>query len=542
MYILGINGGIRPGYQDISAVLMYKGKVLAAIEEERLNRIKFSPGQLPEKAIEFVLNKAGVNIREVNYIASHGSTWGEEYAEKLKSYFEFNFGYCPHIKFVHHHIAHAASTFYASGFDKAMILTIDGSGDGVSTQLAIGNKYEINVLESFSRPDSLGIFYSMITQYCGFKRDSDEYKLMGLAPYGKSTAFDMNTLVSFKNGSFSVDDSFLRPIHQGQSQPTRQEMMFGKKLTDLLGPYRLQNAPITQHYKDVAASAQLHLENIIIDIVTAFHQKTGLRKLCIAGGVALNCLVNQKLMNLPFIDEFYVMPASSDAGISLGAAMYVAVQNDFKIESFDNIFWGAGYDNNAIINTLKATNVSFKEVDPVETAAELIAQNKVVAWFQGDMEFGPRALGSRSILANPCVREMKDILNHKIKFRESFRPFCPTVLEEKSKDYFVGKSAVSPYMTITYDVKPEMTDKIPAVTHVNNTARIQTINVNQHPLYYSMVKLLETKTGHPVVINTSFNTNNEPIVCSPSDALATFYKCGIDAMIIGDFLIEKKGN
>ena len=486
------------------------------------------------------MGKAGISIHDVSYIASHGSTWGEEYAGKLKSYFEFNFGYCPPVEFVHHHIAHAASVYYASGFDNAMVLTIDGSGDGVSTQLAIGDGQDIKVIERFSRPDSLGIFYSMITQYCGFKRDSDEYKLMGLAPYGNAMAFDMNPLVSFKKGSFNVDDSFLRPIPHGQSQPTRQEMMFGQKLIDMFGPFRLKNSPITQHYKDVAASTQFHLENIIVDMVTAFHRKTGLRKLCLAGGVALNCLVNQKLMNLPFIDEFYVMPASSDAGISLGAALYVAVQNGFKPEHFDNVFWGTSYDNDAIINVLKATNVSFKEVEPSKTAAELIAQNKVVAWFQGAMEFGPRALGARSILANPCNKGMKDLLNHKIKFRESFRPFCPTVTEEKATAYFSGKSAVSPFMTITYDVKPEMIDKIPAVTHVNNTARIQTINARQHPLYYNMIKCLETKTDHPVVINTSFNTNNEPIVCSPFDALATFYKSGIDALIIGDFLIEKK--
>lgn len=539
MYILGINGGVRPGYQDISAVLMYKGKVVSAIEEERLNRIKFSPGQLPEKAVEFVLKEAGISINDVSFIASHGSTWGDEYAQKLKSYFNFNFGYCPPVEFVHHHVCHAASTYYPSGFDDAMVITIDGSGDAVATQLAIGKSREIEIKERFSRPHSLGIFYSMITQYCGFKRDSDEYKLMGLAPYGNPLAFDLSPVISFGNGNYILDESFLCPIPQGQSQPTRQEMMFSHKLVNLLGAYRVKNRPITQHYMDVAASAQHLLENIIEDIVTDFHNKTGLRKLCLAGGVALNCLVNQKLMNLPFIDDFYVAPASSDAGISLGAAMYVAVQNGFAIEKFDNVFWGPKYDNNEITDILKATGVAYKEVDPSHVASELISQDKVIAWFQGCMEFGPRALGARSILANPCNKNMKDMLNNKIKFRESFRPFCPTVLEENVKDYFMGKSKVSPFMTITYDVKPEMINKIPSVTHVNNTARIQTVNSKQHLLFYNMIKSLQDKTGHPVVINTSFNTSNEPIVCSPFDALANFYKSGIDAMIIGDFLVEK---
>lgn len=539
MYILGINGGVRPGYQDISAVLMLGGKIITAIEEERLNRIKFSPGQLPEKAIEFVLQYAGITIKEVGLIASHGSTWGDEYASKLRGYFEFNFGYCPPIEFVHHHMAHAASTFYPSGFDKAMVITYDGSGDGVATQLAVGEGTSITVKERISRPHSLGIFYSMITQYCGFKRDSDEYKLMGLAPYGKPLTFDFSEILHTQNGNYSLDESFLKPIPTGQSQPTRQEMMFSDKLNALLGPHRIKGMPVNQHYMDVAAAAQLALENAIIDTVTAFHKQTGLRKLCIAGGVALNCLVNQKLMNLPFIDEFYVCPASSDAGVSLGAALYASVQNGFNIEPYDNVFWGPEYSNDAIRKILDATGTRYTEVAPDIIAAKLVAQDKVVAWFQGRMEFGPRALGARSILANPCNPDMKDLLNHKIKFRESFRPFCPSVTEVESSVYFTGKQKVSPFMTITYDVDFDKALLIPAVTHVNNTARIQTVNPKQNALYYNMIKNFAAITSHPVVVNTSFNTNNEPIVCSPFDALANFHKSGIDALVIGDFLVEK---
>lgn len=539
MYILGINGGVRPGYQDISAVLMQGGKVIAAIEEERLNRIKFSPGQLPEKAIEWVLQYAGISIKDVGLMASHGSTWGEEYATKLRGYFEFNFGYCPPIEFVHHHMAHAASTFYPSGFDKAMVITFDGSGDGVATQLAIGEGTSINVKERISRPHSLGIFYSMFTQYCGFKRDSDEYKLMGLAPYGNPLAFDFSDILKADNGLYAMDDSYLKPIPTGQSQPTRQEMMFSNKLSTLLGPHRIKGQVVNHHYNDVAASAQHTLENVIIETVTAFHKQTGLRKLCIAGGVALNCLVNQKLMNLSFIDELYVCPASSDAGVSLGAAMYAAIQKGYTIEPYNNVFWGPEFDNSHIKHILDASGVRYKECYPDVTAANLVAQDKVVAWFQGRMEFGPRALGARSILANPCNPAMKDLLNHKIKFRESFRPFCPSVTEEISTHYFKGKNTVSPFMTITYDVLPEMASLIPAVTHVNNTSRIQTVNENQNALYYSMLNHLAMISGHPVVVNTSFNTNSEPIVCTPSDALASFFKSGIDALIIGDFLIQK---
>ncbi|MDD3875227.1 MAG: carbamoyltransferase C-terminal domain-containing protein [Bacteroidales bacterium] len=539
MYILGINGGVRAGYQDISASLLYKGSVIAAVEEERLNRIKFSPGQLPELSIHQVLKMAGISIHDVSYVASHGSTWGQEYADKLQSYFKFTFGHCPPLAFVHHHDAHAAGAFYGSGFDEAMVITIDGSGDGVSTQLAIGKGLDIKIMERFSRPDSLGIFYSMITQFCGFKRDSDEYKLMGLAPYGNPEAYDMTTLLSYGNGRYKVDDSYLRPIPHGQSQPIRQEMMFGQKLIDMFGPYRLKGAPIEQNYKDIAASAQKHLEDVIVDLVTAFHKRTGLRKLCLAGGVALNCLVNQKLMNLDFIDDFYVMPASSDAGISMGAAMYIAAQNGFKTEACQHVFLGNNYTNDDILSILKATNINYKEVNPIEKASEYIENNKVIAWFQGGMEFGPRALGARSILSNPGHPGMKDILNYKIKFRESYRPFCPSVTEEDAMKYFSGKKEVSPYMTITYDVKEGMGVKIPAVTHVNNTARIQTVNASQNKLYYELLLNLKKITGHAVVINTSFNTNNEPIVCSPFDALATFHRSGIDALFIGDFLVEK---
>jgi len=539
MYILGINGGVRAGYQDISAVLLYKGKIVSAIEEERLNRIKFSPGQLPELSIAHVLKTAGIKINDVSFVASHGSTWGQEYADKLTSYFKFSFGHCPPLIFVHHHDCHAAGAFYGSGFDEAMVVTIDGSGDGVSTQLAIGKGQDIKISQRFSRPDSLGIFYSMITQFCGFKRDSDEYKLMGLAPYGNPDAYDMTDLLRYSKGIYQVDDSYLRPIPHGQSQPIRQEMMFGPKLIEKFGAHRLKGAPVEQKYKDIAASAQRHLENVVVDLVTAFHLKTGLRKLCLAGGVALNCLVNQKLMNLDFLDAIYVMPASSDAGISMGAAMYAAVQNGFKIKATDHVFFGATYSMDEIQKVLKATGVKYKEVNPVDTAAEFIVRDKVVAWFQGAMEFGPRALGARSILANPAHGGMKDILNQKIKFRESYRPFCPSVAEEEALHYFDGKQRVSPYMTITYDVKEGLGAQIPAVTHVNNTARIQTVNSMQNKLYHELLLKLKTLNGHPLVVNTSFNTNNEPIVCSPFDALATFHRSGIDALIIGAFLIEK---
>ncbi|MEI6852715.1 MAG: carbamoyltransferase C-terminal domain-containing protein [Bacteroidota bacterium] len=541
MYILGINGGVRHGYQDVSATLIKDGEVIFAVEEERLNRIKFSPGQLPELAIYECLKYAGIRIQDIDYIASHGSTWGDEYAAKLRQYFLFTFGHCPKLEFVHHHDAHAASAYYGSGFDEAMVVTIDASGDGISTQLAIGKGSEIQIIKRFSRPDSIGIFFSILTQFCGFRRDSDEYKLMGLAAYGNRDRFDFSDIISFKDGVYHFDESFLKPIPAGASQPIRQEMAFSEKLLEKLGPKRLKEQEITTLYKDVAASAQKHLEDIIVDLITHFQKETGVRKLCLAGGVALNCLVNQKLMNLPCIDEIYVQPAASDAGISMGAAMSVSSKYGIRPLSITSALLGMEYSDEQIQKVLDDIGVKYHQVvDPALVAVQAIAENKVIGWFQGRMEFGPRALGARSILANPAMKDVKNILNQKIKYRESYRPFCPSVTEEDAKTYFIGKSSIAPFMNITFGVAESMKNKVPGIVHADGTARIQTVSKNSQPLYHRLLEKLKELTGHAVVVNTSFNTNNEPIVATPYDAVATFYRSGIDVLVIGNFVLEKE--
>lgn len=540
MYILGINGGVRLGYQDISASLIKDGKTIFAIEEERLNRIKFSPGQLPELSIYKCLDYAGISISEIDYIASHGSTWGTTYENILKSYFTDTFGFCPPILFVHHHDAHAASAFFGSGYDEAMILTMDASGDGVSTQLAIGKENEINLFKRYSRPNSLGIFYSIITQLCGFRRDSDEYKLMGLAAYGDSNRYDFSRMLNYNNGELFFDESFLKPIKLGESQPTRQEMAYSLKLIEMLGPRRLKTNPITQNYMDIAASAQKQFEKVIVDMLTDFHDKTGLRKICLAGGVALNCLANQKIMDLDFIDDIYVQPASGDSGISLGAAMHVYALKNVKPACIDSALLGPEYLDSEIEKILNDNGIKFQKIEnPAMIAANLIAENKVIGWFQGRMEFGPRALGARSILANPAMPNVKEVINKKIKFREGFRPFCPSVIEEDVFVYFVGKSKQSPFMNITYGTTQVAIESLPGIVHEDFTSRIQTVNKSQQPLYYDLLLAVKEKTGHPVVVNTSFNTNNEPIVMTPNDAIASFYKSGLDALVIGNFLILK---
>ena len=538
MYILGINGGVRAGYQDVSTVLVQDGRVIYAINEERLNRKKHSAGQLPYLGIIEALKFANIAIEDIDYLATHGSTWGEQYEDVLKEYMRYQFGHCPKIIRVHHHMAHAASAYYGSGYDEAMILTMDASGDGIAIQKAKGKEGKIEILEQIPRSNSLGIFYSMMTQFCGFTRDTDEYKLMGLAAYGNPTKISLDEVLEVGTNGFKANPDFLKTLQPGAPQGSRQQAAFSDKLFQLLGEPRLPSTPFSDYYKDVAAASQQKLEEAILSIVKSLHEETGLRRLCLAGGVALNCEVNQQLMNLDFIDAIFVQPASGDDGISLGAAWLVSEENGQKPIPPSNYYLGNLYTNDDLLKYFELTGVQVKNIsNPAKQAAELVAQDKVIAWFQGRDEFGPRALGARSILANPQHPDMKHIINKKIKFREGFRPFCPSVLEEDAMLYFDGKQAVAPYMTINYQVKAG--HNIPSITHVNNTARIQTVNKDQNPLYYAYLRELKENIGLGMSINTSFNRNQEPMIHNPIEAISAFYGSGIDAMIIGDFLLEK---
>lgn len=541
MNILGINGGFRPGYQDVSTCLAIDGKALFAIEEERLSRVKFSAGKLPYLAVREALDFAGLKMQDISSIGFHGSTWEPEITDRIRNYFISHFGIAPPIHRYHHHDCHSVSAYYASGFEDALVVTVDNSGDGVSTQISEGRKGKLNTIARFSRPNSYGIFYSIITQYCGFVRDSDEYKLMGLAPYGDNAEFSFDWLLDFREGELKLNTDYIISVPSKAPSTHRDEMIFNQKFLDKMGmPRRLPKSEYVQFYKNVAASAQTHLEKTMLKMLKYFVEKTGLRKICLGGGVALNCVMNQKIMNADFTESLFVQPASSDAGISLGAAWLAGLDKGVAPVRTKDTFLGNAYSNEQIKTTLEGCNLKYIEANnPAATAADLIAKNKVIGWFQDRMEYGPRALGNRSILANPAVAEMKDIVNKKVKFRDSFRPFCPSVLQEDAQKYFIGKQAISPYMTITYDVRKEMQAVIPAVTHVDGTARIQTVNELQNPLYYSLLKELKEKTGHGVVLNTSFNLSHEPIVCTPRDAIASFYASGLDALVIGKFVIEK---
>lgn len=541
MVVLGISGGFRQGYQDVSACLVENGRVIAAIEEERLSRIKFSAGRLPYLSAIEVLKIAGKQITDVDYLAFHGSTWGDEIEQRVTEFYRQHLGYSPPLLRFHHHDCHAASTYYASGFNEALVVSIDNSGDGISVQISTGKGGKLNTIKRFSRPDSLGLFYQAITQFCGFVKDSDEYKLMGLASYGDRSKYKFDWLIDFKDGELKLNTDYIHTVAPNAPSLHKDEMVFNDAfLQKLNGTRRIPGTSFTDYYKDVAASAQQHLEGVLLRLIEHYVNETDLHNLCLAGGVALNCVANQSLMNSHFVHKLFIQPASSDAGIALGAAWLAAAQNGDAPQATAHTYLGNSYTNEEIEAVLKACNVKYERLDNTAVkAAGLIAEGKVIGWFQGNMEFGPRALGNRSILAGATGNNMQEIVNQKIKLRESFRPFCPSVLEEDATLYFEGKQAIAPYMTVTYNVKKEMQAVIPAVTHTDGTARIQTVKRQQNPLYYELLQHVKKATGHGVVLNTSFNLSYEPIVCTPRNALATYYSSGLDALVIGNFLLEK---
>lgn len=542
IYTLGINGGVRPGYQDVSTVLLKNDEIVAAVEEERLSRIKFSAGQLPIKSVHEVLKIADISINEVQAVGFHGSTWQPEIEGVISSHFENNFGHCPTIHRFHHHDCHAASSYYSSGFSEALIITVDGSGDGVSTRISVGSDDRIKTLKDFHRPQSLGIFYSLMTQICGFTRDSDEYKLMGLAAYGDSLKYDLDWLIDLTDQGYLLNTDYMVEVKQGQPSPSRHEMLFNQKLLNKLNLSRRTSKSIPQQYKDLAASAQFQLEKIIVSLVKKYTRETRLKKVCLAGGVALNCLANKKIEELNEVDELFIQPASSDAGISLGAAYLAAIKQGVPItpKLQNDTFFGRSYTDEEIEMTIKNCSLTYEKIKSVsEVAASSLAAGKVIGWFQGKMEFGPRALGSRSILAHPSVPEIKNLINMKVKFREGYRPFGASVLEEDFATHFNAKCKQAPFMTKVFDVKPEWTEKLSGITHADKTSRVQTVNKNQHPLFYQLLKDVREKTGTGVLLNTSFNLSHEPIVCSPRDAIASFFASGLDELYLGSFRIIK---
>ena len=571
MYTLGINAV----YHDSAACLVKDGRVLAAAEEERFTRVKhgkrpvpFSTYELPFHAINYCLQEAGISLTDVEQVAysydpylllgnhagdavltlplepaAHAvpsewqAAWDPLFLSSIVNAPRHLASGAPHhLKarfrgaradgpyrwhFVEHHLAHAASAFLPSPFESAAILTLDGRGERATTGYSIGEGNSIMRLGQVNFPHSLGLLYEEVTEYLGFLPSSDEYKVMALASFGKPRYLtDFREMIQLaSDGQYAI-------------APARLEERFG--------PPRLRGGALEQRHYDIAHSLQVALEEVVLALASWLHDVTGQDALCLAGGVALNCVLNARLRNKGPFRRIWVQPAAGDAGTALGAALWVDAQersSAVRAYRMDHAFLGPAYGDDEIEQFLRWSKVPYRRPRHLtDEVAGMLAQDKIIGWFQHRMEFGPRALGARSILASPLHAEMQARLND-IKDREDFRPVAPVVLEEEAADWFAG-AASSPFMLFVYDVLPEKAARIPAVRHIDGTARIQTINREQHPLYYDLIKAFQARTGVPVLVNTSFNTRGEPIVCTPRDAVECFWTSPLDALVIGPFILE----
>lgn len=528
MLVLGINGGFGGGTQDTAAVLIENGTLLAAVEEERLSRVKHAKGQIPYLAIIEVLDIANKKASEINMVAFHGATWGKKILYELKKYFLFHFGITPQIKRYHHHLCHAASVFYLSPFQNSLVVTSDNSGDGDSIHIYnASKKYGLRLIKSIERPNSFGLFYSLITQYCGFQKDRDEYKLMALSGFGKPN-ISLDFLIKSNKGDLKINKKYIIKINKGAPSPTEQVMLFNQHFINALG----FNKAIKQNYKaqhlNLAASAQFHLEKEFAKLVDFYLKQLNLKNLCVAGGVALNGKLNGSLINPENENYFFTNNCSNDAGVALGAAILASLENKFIVNVSNSACWGREFTLEQIKDVLNISKVPFtKCTDKYAEIRNALLNFKIVAHFEGASEFGPRALGNRSILANPFQKDIKTVLNKAIKNREGFRPFGIIITEEGLKKYF-EKYAPSPYMNIVFKVKAKYLSLFKEVVHTDNTVRVQTVNSS---------KLLNNQL--PFVINTSFNHNKEPMIYSPEEAIRTFYGSGIDECYIESYKLVK---
>lgn len=562
MNILGIGGFSH----DSSAVLVCDGKLVAGVAEERLSRVKHQGG-VPRRAVRYCLEAAGLGPEDVDHIGAYmcplrrlGRRLPYRIGKLARSpVYSVGFigyelwhnaqyvlgmrslrGTRTRLHFLEHHPAHAASAFLVSPFDRAALLTVDYIGEWAATWAGIGEGTTLEKLRAANYPNSLGVFYSAITDYLGFRRASDEYKVMGLASYGEPEYYDAfrKIIRARPDGWYDVDVSWLICHYL----PGSIKGYFSRKFIERFGPPRKKGEPLEARHRNIAASAQRVLEDSVLRLAGWLHERTGLRRLCLAGGVALNCAMNGRLLRESPFEEIYVQPAAGDDGIGIGAAfrLHYALTGTQRSFVMEDACIGPSCSAAEIEAFLDGAKIVYdKPRDVEQRAAELIAEGKIVGWFQGRMEFGPRALGSRSILADPTRPEMKDLLNRYVKHREDFRPFAPSCLEERAGEYFADCRS-SPFMLFVYPVRPEMQARVPAITHVDGTARVQTVSRAVSPRYYRMIEAFEKLRGVPMVLNTSFNVMGEPIVNTPADAVRCFYSTGMDALAIGDCVVLKR--
>lgn len=583
--------GISAYYHDSAACLVRDGEILAAAQEERFTRKKHDE-RFPRHAVDYCLKEAGLTSEKLDYVVFYEKPFIKfdrilhsflAYAPAgvrtflkaiplwikdkiwMKSELQRELNFTGTILFPEHHESHAASAFFPSPFDEAAFLTVDGVGEWTTTSFGVGRGNYIQLQADLHFPHSLGLLYSAFTYYTGFKVNSGEYKLMGLAPYGepKYTDVILRELIDLKeDGSFKLNMAYFNYGVGLTMTNERFHRLFG-------GPPRRPESKLTQRDMDLARSIQEVTEEVIYRMARHVRKETGLRNLCLAGGVALNCVANGRILREGIFDKIWIQPAAGDAGGALGAALLVWYQylgNTRKTQGTRDFqrgsYLGPSFSNAEIREFLIREKAPFVELTPEELPekiADLIAAEKVIGWFQGRMEFGPRALGGRSIIGDARSPKMQEVMNLKIKFRESFRPFAPSVLRERVSDYFQMQDE-SPYMLlvapVAKSIRREMTDAeqamfglekllrlrstIPAVTHVDYSARVQTVTEIDNPVYYQTIKKFEEKHGCPVIINTSFNVRGEPIVCSPEHAYRCFMRTNMDYLVLNNFLLEKQ--
>jgi carbamoyltransferase len=582
MIILGINAY----HADSSACILRNGELLAAVEEERFKRIKHWAG-FPTQSIKYCLREAGVGVEAIDHIALNRNPRANllrkiwfilrqrptlalikdraknastviDIKKTLAKEFEAPAGKLKaKISYVEHHLAHLASAFMVSPFEQAAVVSVDGFGDFVGAMWGVGSGNHLEAKEKIYFPHSLGLFYLAITQWLGFTQYGDEYKVMGLAAYGEPSAQSkMRELVKLDSpGRFELNLPYF--LHQVKGASMTWEagepqmgIVFSPEMERLLGPRRIPGKPLTHRHEQIAASLQQRYEEAFFHLLNQVYEQVKIPNLCLAGGCAMNSLANGKIFNCTPFKEVYIQAAAGDAGGAIGAAFYVWNQTLQQPRSFvlESAYWGPQFSeaelSEAITlrnNELAESNCKIEKIDDeielCRNTAREIAAGKVVGWFQGRMEWGPRALGNRSILADPRKKEMKDVLNERIKRRESFRPFAPSILLESVDEYF-EQNYPDPFMIKVYLVRPGKRALIPAVTHVDGTGRLQTVTQKENPLYWRLIKEFEKITHIPVLLNTSFN-ENEPIVCHPQEALDCFLRTQMDVLVLGPYLMKR---
>ncbi|XLS27381.1 carbamoyltransferase [Flavobacteriaceae bacterium M23B6Z8] len=562
MYILGINYY----FHDSTACIVHDGKLIAAIEEERLSRDKHTRS-FPRKAIARCLQMAGIDYKDIHHIAvsiKPTHNWDKKvvyalnHLKSFKPFFkhEFIHGYNkqqglwnwyrhyyedtvkgPKVHFIPHHYCHAPASFFISPYEEAALMSLDGSGEWATTWLGHGKGNKVTKLGESFFPHSMGSFYEAVTQFCGFRTNYDEGKTMGLAPMGDPAPFKEKVKEILKvdsEGNLKIDLSYFLYQHMGWRRCSQ-------KFFDTFGAPREMNGPFESHHMNTAAAFQEVLEDRALEIAQILYHKTKADYLVISGGVSLNSVMNGRIVRESSFKDVFVIPAAGDNGTAIGAAYYLynGILGKERNYVLDDPYLGTFYTNEEIKKVLDGAKLTYEyHEDIIEAASELLVEGKIIGWFQHAMEIGPRALGSRSILANPAFPNMKDKINAEVKFREAYRPFAPSVITDAVKDFFEIE-VEAPFMLKVCDVKPEKKAIIPAVTHVDGSARVQTVNRKTHERYYDLIKTMGDKTGVPVVLNTSFNIQGEPLVESPKDAVRCFYSTGLDALVIGNYVLRK---